>query len=203
MRYSKVLTAQNAQMFAGGALLAAAAGYLWIQSRDEHGAELQQRLSQVQQNMYWSMALAQRDGLHPESDTSGQRWRRRRRRQAQTLHDLGTWWNGRVSALGSWAARPGYLTERAHQAQSAAGEGAAVGWRGATAAAGDGGRWAADQIAAAVHWEAATARIAAAWSEERAKWQRAHAHAVAAVHPRYAPGALAGTSSQYPLAASS
>ncbi|KAJ2772136.1 hypothetical protein IWQ56_001514, partial [Coemansia nantahalensis] len=73
MRYSKVLTAQNAQMFAGGALLAAVAGHLWMQSRIERAAELQQRLSQVQQNMYWSMALAQRDGLHPKCDIPDRR----------------------------------------------------------------------------------------------------------------------------------
>ncbi|KAJ1732874.1 hypothetical protein LPJ61_001834 [Coemansia biformis] len=186
-RYSKVLTPQNAQMFVGGVLLATTAGHLWMQARAEHAAELQRRLLRVQQNMYWSMALVQRDSLPPGGDmlacTADQR--RRRRRRDQAMREINAWWNGRVSALGSWAVRPGYLTEQARQAKSAAGRNAAIGWREAMAAAGRGSEWMVDQLATAVQWNAVAAYLGSAWCEERAKWQRAHTRAIASVHPRY------------------
>ncbi|KAJ2777181.1 hypothetical protein H4R18_005285 [Coemansia javaensis] len=183
-RYSKVLTLQNAQMFFGGALLAGTLGYAWQQSRTRGGAELERRLRSVHQNMYWSMPLAQRPA--PALGDGAAAGCRRQRWLQRADDGIGRWWNAKLAGLGSWAARPGYLTEQAARAQGAARQGAVAGWRQAKAAAARGGRWVADRARSAVRWDAAAARLDSLWLEESARWQHAHACAVRAVHPRYA-----------------
>ncbi|KAJ2156552.1 hypothetical protein GGF46_005109 [Coemansia sp. RSA 552] len=182
-RYPKVLTRQNAQMFAGGALLALTAGHLWLRSRKERTAELQERLRKVQQHMYWSIPLTQRMDVPFKASSaiglqSRPRW--------EAISKVNSWWNSRVAGLGRWAVRPGYLSQQAGKIQTAARQQMAAGWWEARAAVGAGGRWAAGQIADTVRWQAVSTRARDIWAEEKAKWSQAHASAVAAVHPLYA-----------------
>ncbi|KAJ2077219.1 hypothetical protein H4R24_005261 [Coemansia sp. RSA 988] len=169
-------------MFVGGALLATTLGHWWLQSRMERAVELQRRLHQIKQHMYWSMSLTQRVNAVSENKPAACT----RRQRLRAASGLDAWWNSKVSGLSSWAVAPGYLTKQAGRVQGATWQHASVEWDRAKEAASSSGYWMVDQIKAAIHWEESTSLIRLLWEEEKIKWQQAHAAAVNAVHPDYA-----------------
>ncbi|KAJ2343439.1 hypothetical protein GGF43_005703, partial [Coemansia sp. RSA 2618] len=157
-------------MFVGGALLTLASGHLWLQSRKERTAELQERLRTVQKHMYWSMSLAQRINVGVESELALYFRRRREQRQQHRIWNsdkTSAWWNNNVSGLGSWAVKPGYLTDQASLLQTVLGRYVAAGWDDAKDIGCVGSSWIIGQIKDAVRWKAATKYLQDAWILEK------------------------------------
>ncbi|KAJ2038746.1 hypothetical protein H4S04_008281 [Coemansia sp. S16] len=181
-RYSKVLTWHNAQMFAGGALLSTTIGYVWVLSHTERSEALQRRLQQVQRHMYWSMAVTQRPRV---DDTLGSQYSTQNRQRRWDADKINRWWNGKVYDLSYWAVAPGYLSQKACLANSLAERWVESEWSATKNAVVRSRRRALDYVRSATKWSEATEWARALWEDEQAKWQRAHAKAIEAVHPRY------------------
>ncbi|KAJ2374270.1 hypothetical protein IW150_003195 [Coemansia sp. RSA 2607] len=176
-RYIKVLTQNNVQLFTGGLLLTTTLGYIWLAPRLRKTDELYHRLTNVRQNMYWSMSLTQRDTAIATPDTVSQS--PTRQMQAQS------WWNRKVHDFNQWAVEPGYLVQKSCLVKQIAARSAGEGWveiKAATSATGD---WLQFQIKDLVHWNDLVHNTHSLWAAEKLKWQHAHAGAIEAVHPHY------------------
>ncbi|KAJ2753501.1 hypothetical protein GGI19_003087 [Coemansia pectinata] len=181
-RYSKVLTWHNVQMFAGGALLSTTIGYVWVLSHMERSEAVQRRLQQVQRHMYWSMAVTQRSRVDDRLDSQYNTHNRQRRWDAGKIN---RWWNGKVCDLSYWAVAPGYLSQKACLAKSLGESWIESEWSATKAAVVRSRRRALDYVRSATKWSEATELAHGLWEDEKAKWQRAHAKAIEAVHPLY------------------
>ncbi|KAJ2810379.1 hypothetical protein H4S07_002702 [Coemansia furcata] len=165
-------------MFAGGALLSSTIGYVWVLSHMERAEAVQRRLQQVQRHMYWSMAVTQRSRVDDAKCNSPSR-------QRPTASMINRWWNSKVSSLSYWVVTPGYLSQQARLAKSLCESWVESEWNSTKVLAARSRRRALDYVRSATKWNEITGLAHGLLEEEKAKWQRAHAKAIEAVHPLY------------------
>ncbi|KAJ2486743.1 hypothetical protein IWW37_005507 [Coemansia sp. RSA 2050] len=181
-RYSKVLTWQNAQMFAGGALISTTVGYVCVLSQMERTEAVQRHLQRVQRHMYWSMATTQR----PKADERlGSQLGTRSRQWLWDSDWVSHWWNSRLRDLSYWAVAPGYLSQRAQLAKSLGDSWVESEWSAAKASVVRSRRRTLDFLRSATKWNEAAGLARSLWEGEKIKWQCAHSKAIEAVHPLY------------------